>query len=117
MKKLSITLFLLSSNLLIANDIFYECEIKNKKGTFANITYNPISDTASFESDFMDDPSSNSKGTIYSVASIKKTSNQLIIQINVSGSIKSTFRINRKTLRLSGNRYGICKVVGKNTAF
>ena len=117
MKNLFIILFLSSSNLLIANDTFFECEIKNKKGTFANITYNSISNTASFESDFMDDPSSNSKGTIYSIASIKKTSNQLIIQINVSGSIKSTFRINRKTLRLSGNRYGICKVVGKNTEF
>ena len=92
MKNLFIILFLSSSNLLIANDTF-------------------------FESDFMDDPSSNSKGTIYSIASIRKTPNQLIIQINVSGSIKSTFRINRKTLRLSGNRYGICKVVGKNTTF
>ena len=117
MKNLFIILFFLSSNLLIANDTFFECEIKNKKGTFANITYNSISNTASFESDFMDDPSSNPRGTIYNIANIRKTSNQLIIQIYIKDSITSTFRINRKTLALSGNRYGICKVIGKNTAF
>ena len=110
-------LFSLSSNLLIANDTFFECEIKNKKGTFANITYNSISNTASFESDFMDDPSSNSRGAIYNVANIRKTSSQLIIQIYVKDSITATFRINRKTLKLSGNRYGICKVVEKTPRF
>tara|TARA_B110000008_G_scaffold244483_1_gene254172 strand:+ start:137 stop:496 length:360 start_codon:yes stop_codon:yes gene_type:complete len=117
MKNLSITLFLLSSNLVIANDIFYECEIKNKKGTFANITYNSISNTASFESDFMDDPSSNPRGTIYNVTNIRKTSSQLIFQIYVRDSITSTFRINRKNLKLSGNRYGDCKVVAKTPRF
>ena len=117
MKNLFIILFLLSSNLIIANDTFFECEIKNKKGTFANITYNSISNTASFESDFMDDPSSNSRGTIYNVAKIRKTSNQLVIQVYVKDSTTSTFRINRKTLKLSGNRYGVCKVVGKTPRF
>ena len=117
MKNLFLTLFLLSPSLLLAKDVFFECEITNKNGTFANITYNSISNTASFESDFMDEPSSNTRGTIYDVISIRKTGKQLIIQINVKGSIRSTFRINRKTLVLSGNRDGICKIVGGNLAF
>ena len=117
MKNLFITLFLLSPSLLLAKDVFFECEITNKNGTFANITYNSISNTASFESDFIDEPSSNTRGTIYNVVSVRKTGRQLIIQINIKGSIRSTFRINRKTLVLSGNRGGICKVVGGNVAF
>ena len=117
MKKLFITLFLLSPSLLIAKDIFFECEITKKNGTFINITYNSISDTASFESDFMDDPSPNPRGAIYNVSSIRKTGSQLIIQIDVVGSTRSTFRINRKTLVLSGNREGICRIVGKDLMF
>ena len=117
MKNLFITLFLLSPSILLAKDVFIECEITNKNGTFANITYNSISNTASFESDFMDEPSSNTRGTIYNVTGIRKTGSQLIIQINVKGSIRSTFRINRKTLTLSGIRDGICKVDGENLAF
>ena len=117
MKNLFLTLLLLSPSLLLAKDVFFECEITNKNGTFINITYNSISNTASFESDFMDEPSSNNRGTIYNVVSIRKTGKQLIIQINVKGSIRSTFRINRKTLKLSGNRNGICKVVGTDLTF
>ena len=117
MKNLFLTLFLLSPSLLLAKDVFFECEITNKNGTFANITYNSISNTASFKSDFMDDISSNPGETIFNVISIKKTGNQLIIQINVKGSIRSTFRINRKTLKLSGNRDGICKIVGTDLTF
>ena len=117
MKNLFITLFLLSPSLLIAKDIFFECEITQKNGTFINITYNSISNTASFESDFMDDPSPNPRGAIYNVSNIRKTGSQLIIRINVEGSTRSTFRINRKTLALSGNRDGICKIVGKDLTF
>ena len=117
MKNLFLTLFLLSPSLLLAKDVFFECEITNKNGTFANITYNSISNTASFESDFMNEPSSNTRGTIYNVESIRKTGKQLIIQINIEGSTRSTFRINRKTLMLSGNRNGICKIVGKDLTF
>ena len=117
MKNLFLTLFLLSPSLLLAKDVFFECEITNKNGTFANITYNSISNTASFESDFMDEPSSNNRGTIYNVVSIRKTGKQLIIQISVKGSIRSTFRINRETLKLSGNRDGICKIVGTDLTF
>ena len=117
MKNLFLTLLLLSPSLLLAKDVFFECEITNKNGTFANITYNSISNTASFESDFMDEPSSNTRGTIYNVESIRKTGKQLIIQISVKGSIRSTFRINRKTLKLSGNRDGICKIVGTDLTF
>ena len=69
------------------------------------------------KSDFMDEPSLNPEGTIYNVASTRRTGSQLIIQINVEGSTRSTFRINRKTLRLSGNRAGICKIVGKDLTF
>tara|TARA_B100000780_G_C20807536_1_gene320802 strand:- start:93 stop:449 length:357 start_codon:yes stop_codon:yes gene_type:complete len=118
MKNLFITLFLLSPNLLIAKDMFFECEITHPTfGTFANITYNPLSNTASFESDYMDERSPNPRGAIYNVFDIKKTGDELIIQINVMGSITSTFRINRKTLVLSGNRDGICKIVEKDLAF
>ena len=117
MKNLFLTLFLLSPSLLLAKDVFFECEITNKNGTFANITYNSISNTASFKSDFMDEPSLNPEGTIYNVASTRRTGSQLIIQINVEGSTRSTFRINRKTLMLSGNRDGICKIVGKDLTF
>ena len=117
MKNLFLTLFLLSPSLLLAKDVFFECEITNKNGTFANITYNSISNTASFESDFMDEPSSNTRGTIYNVVSVRKTGRQLIIQISIKGSIRSTFSINRKTLKLSGNRDGICKIVGTELEF
>ena len=117
MKKLFITLFLLSPSLLIAKDMFFECEITQKNGTFINITYNSVSNTASFKSDFMDESSLNPEGTTYNVAAIRKTGNQLIIQINLEGSTRSTFRINRKTLALSGNRDGICKIVGKDLTF
>jgi hypothetical protein len=102
---------------LLAKDVFFECEITNKNGTFANITYNSISNTASFKSDFMDEPSLNPEGTIYNVVSVRKTGRQLIIQISVKGSIRSTFRINRETLKLSGNRDGICKIVGTDLTF
>ena len=116
MKKLLI-LFLCPLYIL-SNDIFFECEIEEPEsfGSFANITYNPQTNVSSFESDFMENPTP-ARGTIFRVIDLKKTGDELIITIDVMGVTTSTFRVNRQTLELSGNRDGQCKIVEKELAF
>jgi HSP20 family molecular chaperone IbpA len=101
-----------------SNDIFFECEIEKPEsmGSYANITYNPQTNVASFESDFMEDPTP-ARGTIFRVIDVAKTGDELIITIDVMGIVTSTFRVNRQTLELSGNRNGQCKIVEKELAF
>ena len=103
---------------IFSNDIFFECEIEKPEsfGSYANITYNPQTNVASFESDFMENPTP-ARGTIFRVIDLKKTGDELIITIDVMGITTSTFRVNRQTLELSGNRDGQCKIVEKELAF
>ena len=116
MKKLFIALLLLSAPLsLFAKDIFFECEIQNAKyGTFANITYNPETDVAGIESDFM-----NNGPEIFKVTTITKTGNELVLGFYAyyGEPNLSHLRIDRKSLKLSGIRKGVCKIVEKDLAF
>ena len=64
----------------------------------------------------MEDPTP-ARGTIFRVIDVSKTGDELIITIDVMGIVTSTFRVNRQTLELSGNRNGQCKIVEKELAF
>jgi len=101
-------------------DTFFECELDNPKefGSFVNITYDSEANTASFESDHMNEKTP-ARGIIYPVSKITKTGDELIIQVNIMNITTSTWRINRSSLKLSGtgNRNGACKIVKKDLAF
>ena len=95
-------------------DTFFECELINaNRGTYANITYNAETNSASFDSDFMD----TGMGIIYEPFSIKKTADELIMEVDLGMNFLAEFRLNRKSLVLSGTRDGECKIVEKDLAF
>tara|TARA_B100000780_G_C20852599_1_gene338862 strand:- start:52 stop:429 length:378 start_codon:yes stop_codon:yes gene_type:complete len=100
---------------IFSNDVFFECEIE-EFGSYANITYNTQTNVASFESDFMEDPTP-AIGTIFPVIDLKKTGDELIITVDVFGITTGTFRVNRQNLELRGDRDGQCKIVEKELAF
>ncbi len=118
MKKLLILILFLCPSYVLSNDIFFECEIENPKrgGSYANITYNPQTNVASFESDFMN-RTTPARGSIFRVIEVKTTADELIITIDSSGFLTHTFRVNRQTLELSGRRGGQCKIVEKELVF
>ena len=110
-----LSLLMLMPVSIFADDIFFECEIE-EGGSFANIAYNPKTNAASLETDFLDDEIPG-RGANYKVIDLRKTADELIIQIDVLGVTTATFRLNRQTLILSGNRKGKCKIVKKDLAF
>ena len=114
--KTFISLLLLSAPLsLFSKEIFFECEIQNALyGTFANITYNPETDVAGIESDLMDNGPE-----IFKVVTITKTANELALGFYpfYNADNLSHLRIDRSSLKLSGIRDGLCKIVEKDLAF
>tara|TARA_B100000575_G_C22725737_1_gene435755 strand:- start:87 stop:491 length:405 start_codon:yes stop_codon:yes gene_type:complete len=99
-------------------DTFFECELDSPEqfGSFASITYDSEANTASFESDYMTEKTP-ARGIIYPVVDITKTGEELILVIDLGYGIKSRFRLNRSSLKLSGTRDGTCKIVQKDLAF
>ena len=121
MKKLFIALLLLSAPLsLFAKDIFFECELDDpeKFGSYANITYNSETNAAGIDSDFMNEVTP-ANGQIFKVVNLTKTGDELILEFYpyYSAENLSRFRINRSSLKLSGIRDGVCKMVEKDLAF
>ncbi|MDC0072429.1 hypothetical protein OAK06_04525 [Gammaproteobacteria bacterium] len=119
--KTFISFLLISAPLsLFSKEIFFECDIDNPQeyGSYANIAYDSESNTASIESDYWITVTP-AKGIIYKVLDILKTSDELIMQINsgTNNKTNSKFRINRNSLKLSGTRNGVCKIIKKDLAF
>ena len=104
-----------------SDEIFFECDLDKKlRGTFANITYNKITDTASFVSDWMSlrkPDGSRGEAINYKVVDTRMSSNELVIGITDGYGDVYNFKINRETLKFSGLRTGNCKIVDKNVLF
>ena len=105
-----------------SDEIFFECDLDEKlRGTFANITYNKTTDTASFVSDWMSlrkPDGSRGEAINYKVVDTRMSSDELVIGI-ADGYFDDVynFKINRQTLKFSGLRTGNCKIVDKKVLF